>query len=156
MLSRRALAWRVGVFGVLFALTALGSVALTDPWWPIGPQKQYATGIDVNGTIHSTYAVAKNENGKKVRIPWGIHGVGIGRAEIEGQLQRFIDHPALLQALAIGHARSMPGDSPYTTIFLMQTQTKLKNAVDQKTVTVVLATWHVHDPEHPQNAEQRQ
>lgn len=150
LLSRTALWWRLGVFGVLFALTALGSVALTDPWWPIGPQKQYATGIDVNGTIHSTYATAKTEDGTKVTVPWGIHGVGIGRAEIEGQLQRFIDNPSLLQTLAVGHSRNMPGDSPYTTIYLMQTQTQLKNAVDQKTVTVELAKWTVKNPEHPQ------
>lgn len=150
LLSRPALWWRISVFGVLFALTALGSVALTDPWWPIGPQKQYATGIDVNGTIHSTYAVAKNEDGAKVTVPWGIHGVGIGRAEIEGQLQRFINHPSLLQAIAVGHSRNMPGDSPYKIVYLMQTQTKLKNAVDQKTITVKLAQWTVKNPEHPQ------
>lgn len=154
LLSRAAFCRRVGIFGLVFALTALGSIALTDPWWPIGPQKQYATGIDVNGTIHSTYAVARNAAGHTVTVPWGISGIGIGRAEIEGQLQRFIDHPALLQALAVGHARNMPHDSPYTSISLMQQRTKLKDAVDQKTTVVRLARWHVRDPGHPARAGQ--
>ncbi|WGW13835.1 hypothetical protein LWF01_08855 [Saxibacter everestensis] len=147
-LSRSGLVWRLISFGLLFALTVLGTAVLHDPWWPIGPQKQYATGANLNGMIRSAYAVATLDDGRQVRVPFGVNGIGIGRAEIEGQLQRFIDDPSLLQALAVAHARKMPDEPDYVQVTLMQKHTPLINGVEQAPQDVTLAEWTVIDPEN--------
>jgi hypothetical protein len=125
----------------------LGTLVGQDPWWPFAPMSQYAFSVDLDGEIRSTFVEADTVDGTTVRVPFGVNGIGLGRAEIEEQLDRVVADPSLLQAVAVAHARRLPGEPRYADLRLVQRVSQLDDGVEVSRRDVVLATWHVPDPE---------
>ncbi len=147
-LSRTAIGWRVGVTALVVGLAVNGSVRGNDVQWPFAPMSQFAFGVNLDGDIRSTYVEAETTDGEIERVPLTVGGVGLGRAEVEGQLPRFVADPSLLQAIAVAAARRHPDRPRYTRLWLRQEVSDLRAGTVVSTSTLELATWTVRDPEH--------
>ncbi|MBC7639856.1 MAG: hypothetical protein H7231_08765 [Rhodoferax sp.] len=145
-LSRPGLAWRVAVTLAVVGLAVNGSVRGNDVQWPFAPMSQFACGVDLDGQIRSTYIEADTTAGTTVRVPLTAGGVGLGRAEVEGQLPRLVADPALLQSIAVAAARRHPGWPRYTKLRLRQEVSDLRGGEVVSTRTERLADWTVVDP----------
>ena len=139
--------WRVWVSVFVLVGATLGTLVGQDPWWPFAPMSQYAFSVDLDGQIRSTYAEADTVAGTTVRVPFGVDGIGLGRAELEEQLDRVVADPSLLQAIAVAHARRLPGQPAYVQVRLMQRVSQLSDGVEVSRADEVLATWRVRNPE---------
>lgn len=136
---------RLTVGAVVLLGIVLGTVVGTDRWWPFAPMNQYAFSVPNDGDINSRYLEARTTEGTVVRVPLGRR-LGLERAEIEGQLGRFVSDPALLQAVAVLHHRRFPDQPAYVELFLRNQLTRLPS----RTVSVTtLSTWAVIDPHDP-------
>ncbi len=141
------LAWRVGATALVVGLAVNGSVRGNDVQWPFAPMSQFAFGVDLDADIRSTYIEAETTAGTVVRVPLTVGGVGLGRAEVEGQLPRFVADPSMLQAIAVAAARRHPDQPRYTRLWLRQEVSDLDDGTVVSTSTVQLATWTVRDPQ---------
>lgn len=146
-LTRTAVAWRAAATLLLVALAAHGSIRGDDGHWPFAPMSQFAFGVNLDGQIRSTYIEADTTAGTTVRVPLSVSGVGLGRAEVEGQLPRFVKDPSLLQAIAVAAARRHPDWPRYTRLRLRQEVSQLDDGVVVSTSEEQLADWVVVDPQ---------
>lgn len=143
---------RLVAMGALVVALGLGTVIGNDRWWPIGPMVMFAFGVDPNSQVHSLGVEADTVAGKRVVVPLGAGGIGLERAEIEGQQTAIEAEPKRLQAVAVAASRSLPDDPRYRTVYLVDTVQQLKDgAADGAPVRKVLATWQVVDPDHPRD-----
>ncbi|QDB78384.1 hypothetical protein FE251_02580 [Georgenia wutianyii] len=119
-LSAAGLAARmVGTVAALGVL-AYGQVADTNDLFPLGTLSQFATARDLDGTVRSTYLLADTAGEQGRRIAMNEQTIGVARAEVEGQLQRIIDRPELMQSLVDAYAALQPGREPIETLYLMR------------------------------------
>src|SRR5918996_5203596 len=109
-LSARSVVWRLIVVVVCLVVLAGAQLTDTDDYFPLSRLSQYAFAPGADGVVKSTYIQAVNTDGQQVRVPLNAKGVGVGRAEVEGQLRRIIDDPSLLQAIANGWAGLQPDE----------------------------------------------
>lgn len=143
---------RLVAMGALVVALGLGTAIGNDRWWPIGPMVMFAFGVDPNSQVHSLGVEADTVAGKRVVVPLGAGGIGLERAEIEGQQTAIVAEPKRLQAVAVAASRSLPDDPRYRTVYLVDTVQQLKDgAADGAPVRKVLATWQVVDPAHPRD-----
>lgn len=147
MLSRGALAWRAAAALAVVLLAAHGSIRGDDGQWPFAPMSQFAFGVNLDAQIRSTYILADTTAGTTVRVPLSVSGVGLGRAEVEGQLPRFVKDPSLLQSIAVAAGRRHPDWPRYTRLRLRQEVNQLDNGVVVSTRDEQLAEWVVVDPQ---------
>ncbi len=138
--------WRAGFTVALVALAVNGSVRGNDTAWPFAPMSQFAFGVNLDGQIRSTYIEADTTAGTTVRVPLSVGGIGLGRAEVEGQLPRFVKDPSLLQSIAVAAARRHPQWPRYTQLRLRQEVSELADGIVVSTHTEQLADWTVVDP----------
>ena len=144
-LSRRGRAWRVGVALAGIAALTHGTVADSDDYFPFGSMAQYASAHDLNGQVRSVYMLADTESGRR-RVPVALHatGTGIGRAEVEGQLGRFLADPSLMQVIADAYRALHPDRDQYTTLYLMRDTYQLRDGYQTgQPATEQLAEWDV-------------
>lgn len=136
-------AWRLAataaVVLTLFWTTAYG----TDDDFPLGPMVQYAFRTDPNGFIDSHYVEADTTDGRRITVPLSNRGVGMKRAQIEGQLFTFITNPSTLQQLAQAQERLHPDEPHYTRIYLMRDRLTLRDGRGAERTVEVLAQWTV-------------
>lgn len=144
------LAWRAVVSVVVLAAVLQGTWHGRDEFWPFAPMSQFAFPVSNNGAvIRSTFVDADTVDGALVQVPLSARGVGLPRAEIEGQLPRFVREPSMLQAIAVAHARLHPHKARYAEVRLRETVTSLRGGVPTGVSTDTLATWTVRDPADP-------
>jgi hypothetical protein len=124
-LTRRQLAWRFAAAAVGVVLVAHGSIWGDDQQWPFAPMSQFAFAVSPEGDIKSNYVEADTTAGTTVRVPLDAAGVGLGRAEVEGQLGRFVTDPALLGSIAEAAANLHPEWPHYVRLRLLQQVTLL-------------------------------
>ncbi len=146
-LSRTGLALRLVAGALVLGGVTAGTFVGTDRWWPFAPMNQYAFTVPTHGRIESRYLMAQTVDGQVVRVPLG-RPLGLERAELEGQLGRFVGEPSMLQAIAVLYHRRHPDAPPYTRIWLRDDVTRLPA---RTMTTTTLATWTVVDPEHPKD-----
>lgn len=143
-LPRKSVAWRLGLTAAALVGLALGQLHDTNDYFPLGSMSQYATARDRDGTVRSTYMLADNADGEQVRVPLNPTGVGIGRAEIEGQIGRIVDDPSLLQAIANAWAALHPLQPRYEVLYVMRdTYHLVDGAPSGERETVELTRWEV-------------
>jgi hypothetical protein len=132
-----------GVVAAL-AILAAGQFLDTNDPFPLGSLSQYASARDMDGTIQSVYLTADTDEARDVRIPLNQSVVGVGRAEIEGQLRRILAQPSLLQSLADAHAELKPDQPALRELRLMRSEQQLSDGyvVGEPTVEE-LARWTV-------------
>ena len=142
-----AVLWRLAVTAAVVTTVCLGTWVGNDDWWPFAPMSQYAFSVQNNGIINSLTMDALTVDGEVVRVPLSKEKIGIERAEIEGQAPRIIEHPELLQDIAVLHSRLLPHEPAYRVIYLRNTSTQIGTGA----ATIhTLATWQVRDPLRPQ------
>lgn len=143
-LSRSSLWWRLAATAAALAVLALGQLRDTNDYFPLGSLSQYATPRDMNGTVSSVYMLADTVNGGQVRVPLNPRGVGVGRADIEAQLNRIIDDPSLLQAIADAWSQLHPDADQYAMLYLMRDIYQLADGIQQGgPETHELTAWEV-------------
>lgn len=143
---------RVVATVLLVVAVTLGAGWGTDRWWPSGPMTMFAFQVDPNGRVHSLGVEADTVAGQRVVVPLGAGGIGLERAEIEGQAQRLTREPKRLQGIAVAAARSLPDAPRYRTVYLVDTVHQLKDGERVGTpVRTVLATWVVVEPADPKD-----
>lgn len=132
---------RVAALLAVCGLVGYGTLAGNDDQWPFAPMSQFAFRVGPDDSIRSTYLVAWQPDGRQVRVPLSTNGVGIGRAEIEGQLPDFERDPALLGSVAVAAHRQHPDWPAYVRLELRQQVTPLHRGRLGRPHDVVLATW---------------
>jgi hypothetical protein len=127
------------------AALAHGTLADSDDYFPFGSMAQYASAHDLDGQVRSVYMLADTEAGlRRVPVPLHATGTGIGRAEVEGQLGRFLDHPSLMQTIADAYRALHPDRDQYTTLYLMRDTYQLRDGHPAgQPATEQLAEWDV-------------
>ena len=141
-----AVLWRLAVTAAVVTTVCLGTWVGNDGWWPFAPMSQYAFTVKNDGVINSLTMDALTVDGEVVRVPLSKEKIGIERAEIEGQAPRIIEHPELLQDIAVLHSRLLPHEPAYRIIYLRNTSTKIGTGA---ATIYTLATWEVRDPLRP-------
>ncbi|HEU4541103.1 MAG TPA: hypothetical protein VFR23_08240 [Jiangellaceae bacterium] len=143
-LSATSVAWRLIVVVVCLVVLIFAQLTDTDDFFPLSRLSQYAYAPGHDGIVKSTYILADTTEGEQVRVPLNSEGVGIGRAEVEGQLSRIIDDPSLLQAIANAWAELHPDQPQYEALYLMRDFYELADGKPSgNRETVELAYWEV-------------
>lgn len=135
--GRRA---RVAITLVLAALTLAGTLVGQDDDFPFGPFRMYSTRDDPDGTVVSTRVEARDATGRLRTVD--ERSTGLRRAEVEGQVRRFVADPALLGALARAHRRLRPDEPPFTEVRVVERVYELRDSrpTGQESERVVV-TW---------------
>jgi hypothetical protein len=142
-LSRAQLAWRVVAAAVVVGFVAHGSLLGDDRQWPFAPMSQFAFAVSPEGDVRSNYIEADTTAGTTVRVPLDADGVGLGRAEVEGQLGRFVTDPALLGSIARAAAALHPSWPHYVRLRLLQQVTLLDDGKVTSSFVKQLAAYDV-------------
>ena len=121
--GRRA---RVAVTLVLAALTVAGTLVGQDDDFPFGPFRMYSTRDDPDGTVVSTRVEARDARGRLRTVD--ERSTGLRRAEVEGQVRRFVADPELLGALSRAHDRLRPDEPPFTEVRVVERVYELRDS----------------------------
>jgi hypothetical protein len=140
---RGARARRLVATGLLAAALLYGSAYGEDDLWPLGPMVQFAFRTDPDGEISSTFIDADTTLGGRTRVDLSPRGVGIGRAEVEGQLTKIVADPSWLRDIATAQRRLHPDQPQFTRLYLRQQVTDLHHGRKVGESTRTLATWTV-------------
>lgn len=116
-LSPTGLRVRVAGTALISALLILGTLFGQDDAFPFGPFRMYSTTDQLNAPVRDTRVEATDTTGRIFLLT--ERNTGFRRAEVEGQLTRFQQEPALLQHLAAAHARRNPGAPAITHISIV-------------------------------------
>lgn len=90
------------------ALVLTGTLVGQDDDFPFGPFRMYATRDDPDGVVRSARVEALDSTGRLRTVDEG--STGLKRAEVEGQVGRFVADPQLLGLLSDAHDRRRPGE----------------------------------------------
>ena len=143
-LSATSKVWRLVVTAAALTALTLGQIHDTNDYFPFGSLSQYATASNPNGKVRSLYMLADTTDGDQVRVPLHSRGVGVGRAEIEYQLDRILDDPSLLQGIADAQQALHPDRPQYTKLYVMRDIYQLVDGAQQgERETEELTTWEV-------------
>lgn len=88
-----------------------------DDFFPFAPFKMYSHAHDPDGWANSTSLLLTDADGRTFAI--GDNDTGFRRAELEGQLSRFREDPALLALVAEAYEDAHP-DSPEIVVAEVQ------------------------------------
>lgn len=126
MLSRAGRRTRVGLTVAVAALTVAGTLVGQDDDFPFGPFRMYSTRDDPDGTVVSTRVEARDAAGR-LRVV-DERSTGLRRAEVEGQVRRFVADPELLGALSRAHDRLRPDEPPFTEVRVVEQVYELRDS----------------------------
>jgi hypothetical protein len=99
---------------VVVALTMAGTVWGLDDDFPFGPFRMYASARDLDQAVNDTWPWAIDAEGREIRLTQAR--TGIRRAEIEGQLGVFQDHPERMAVIAEAYEQRHPDAPPVVAI----------------------------------------
>jgi hypothetical protein len=111
---------------VLVVLTLAGTFVGQDDDFPLGPFRMYSTRDAPDGTVVSTRVEAVDARGE-LRVV-DERSTGLRRAEVEGQVGRFVEDPDLLGLLAQAHARLRPGEPRFTQVRVVERVYELRDS----------------------------
>jgi hypothetical protein len=142
-LGRVGLAWRMAALAIGFVLVVHGTVLGNDVQWPFAPMSQFAFRVGRDDSIRSLYLAARTVRGQDIVVPISPPSLGIGRAEVEGQLPAIQRDPQLLKDLIIPYPRLHPGAPALEQVWLRQRVTVLKNGRADGEYIQTLVGWPV-------------
>ena len=142
-LSPRGRAWRLAAVALVLGALGYGTVWGTDDHFPFGPLTQYAFAADPDGTVPDLYIEAETSAGTRVKVKLSPDGVGIVRAEVEGQLDDIRRDPSLLQAIADAHHRLHPSEPRFLVLHLRIRHVRLRDGVAVGEETEHVVDWTV-------------
>lgn len=126
MLSQAGRRARTGLTLAVAALVLAGTFVGQDDDFPFGPFRMYSTRDDPDGTVISTRVEAVDTGGT-LRVV-DERSTGLKRAEVEGQVRRFVADPALLGALSRAHDRLRPDELPYAEVRVVELAYELEDS----------------------------
>lgn len=131
---------RLGVTGLVLGLLVAGTVVGSDDHFPFGPFSMYSSAHDPNAGVVSNTVEAVLDDGRVVAVSDG--DTGMRRAEVEGQLPRFIEDPQVLEQLAVAHERRSPDAPRYAAVRVVRRSYQLRDGRPVGAVTEeVVAEW---------------
>ena len=98
--------WRTAIAAAVGALLLLGTFRGDDDDFPFGPFRMFSTRNNPDGIVRAARVEAVDTSGRRLVVPDAA--TGLRRAEIEGQIPRFIQNPSLLGEVARAHGRRRP------------------------------------------------
>jgi hypothetical protein len=141
MLSRGGKARRTAATIVVSLALLAGTFWGDDRHFPFGPFRMYSIANRLDGRIRSAVVEVQTDGASawvQARTPGDL---GMKRAEIEGQVDRFVAEPALLRHLATAYER-LNEEATVVAIRLRQETTMLRDGRPSGTVSIeTLATW---------------
>lgn len=144
ILTSSSKTWRLIATALVFGVLTAGQIVNTNDWFPLGTLSQYSYGRPMNTPTRSIGILAVTQDGQEVKVPLNTTGVGIGRAEIEGQTQRIIDDPSILEALARSWHGLHPDQPQYQELKMIRTTRYVEDGIPTGALeTELLATWTV-------------
>jgi len=117
---------RVALTLLLVALTLAGTLVGQDDDFPFGPFRMYSTRDDPDGTVVSTRVEAVDRAGRVRTVDESA--TGLRRAEVEGQVGRFREHPELLGALSRAHDRLRPDEPAFVEVRVVERVYELRDS----------------------------
>jgi hypothetical protein len=111
---------------VLVVLTLAGTFVGQDDDFPFGPFRMYSTRDAPDGTVVSTRVEAVDTRGRVQVVDQ--RSTGLRRAEVEGQVGRFVQDPDLLGLLAQAHARLRPDEPPFAEVRVVERVYELRDS----------------------------
>ncbi len=117
---------RTAVTLVLAALVLAGTVVGQDDDFPFGPFRMYSTRDDPDGRVVSARVEVVDSTGRVRTVD--ERSTGLKRAEVEGQVGRFRDDPALLGALAEAAQRLQPDEPPLVEVRVVEQEQLLADS----------------------------
>ena len=126
MLSATGRRLRAGTTLVVAALVLAGTLVGQDDDFPFGPFRMYSTRDDPDGQVVSTRIEAVDTGGT-LRVV-DERSTGLKRAEVEGQVARFVADPALLGALSRAHDRLRPQEPAFAEVRVVEQAYRLKDS----------------------------
>lgn len=143
-LRTTSILWRLVAAGVGLIVLSVGQVVNTNDWFPLGSLSQYSYGRPLDTPTKAIRITATTTQGTEVRVPLNPKGVGIGRAELEGQLDRIIENPHMLEGIARAWHGLHPKDPQYTKLVVERTISYVENGKPTgKTDVEFLTSWDV-------------
>ena len=126
MLTRAGRRTRVTVTVAVAALTLAGTLVGQDDEFPFGPFRMYSTRDDPDGTVVSTRVEARDAAGRLRTVD--ERSTGLRRAEVEGQVRRFVADPELLGALSRAHDRLRPDEPAFAEVRVVERVYELRDS----------------------------
>jgi hypothetical protein len=141
MLTRGGKARRAAATIVVSAALLAGTFWGNDRHFPFGPFRMYSVANRPDGRIRSAVVEVRTTHASawlQARTPGDL---GMKRAEIEGQVDRFVAEPGLLRHLATAYERLNEGTT-VVAVRLRQETTQLRDGRPSGTVSIeTLASW---------------
>ena len=141
MLTRGGKVRRAAASIVVFIALLAGTFWGNDRHFPFGPFRMYSIANRLDGRIRSAVVEVRTEGSSawvQARAPGDL---GLKRAEIEGQVDRFVAEPALLRHLATAYER-LNEEATVVAVRLRQETTLLRDGRPSGTVSIeTLAMW---------------
>lgn len=140
MLSVTGRRVRTAVTVVVALLVLAGTLVGQDDDFPFGPFRMYSTRDDPDGTVVSTRVEARDATGRLRTVDES--STGLKRAEVEGQVRRFVADPSLLGALARAQRRLQPDEPAFTELRVVELRYRLRDSRPTgEQVQTVVARW---------------
>ena len=136
-----SVAWRLGVLAVIGVGAVASSVWGNDVDWPFAPMAQFAFRVGADDSIRSTFLQGRTADGTVYIVPMTSPTVGVGRAEVEGQIPAMQRDPRLLGELATAYHRLHPDRAPLLQLWLRQQVTLLHEGRSAGRRVDDLAAW---------------
>lgn len=143
-LAGRSKAWRLALVVAVLSVLVSSQFLRSNDFFPFGSLSQYARGTNPDGAVRATKITALAADGSELRVPLGARGVGIERAEIEGQLDRIIADPSLLEGVARAYSGLHPDREPFAHLTVVRVSSMLEDGKPTGEETEeVLTEWTV-------------
>lgn len=142
MLSGRGRSIRSWGAATIAVLLLLGTFLGQDDHFPFGPFRMYSTRNSLDGRVNASRLELRFAGGDAILIGISPGSVGLRRAEVEGQQDRFEARPQLLSHLAETYERLHPEEPRIVAVRLFDVVVKLEDGRPiGLPVEQTLATW---------------
>src|SRR5262245_33638238 len=132
---------RVAATAAIVVGTLYGTVWGSDQDFPIGPFRMYTDAAGLNTPTPDTRVHARNTAGEDFILTQGL--IGVRRAEIEGQLDRFRADPSRLRYLAEIYEHRYPQRPRIVSVRIVVDWIELKDGEPTGDVsTERIVSWH--------------
>ena len=141
MLTHRGRLVRLAVTLIVAAIVLYGTVLGQDDLFPFGPFRMYATADRLDSPVADTRFELVDTTGAVIELTQ--YNTGIRRAEIEGQIGRFKQDPALLRVIDAAYVAENPQAPAAVTVRIIIRWDYLKHGVPTGRYSdQTVATWN--------------
>jgi hypothetical protein len=140
-LPARARLARVVATVAVLAATLVGTLVGTDDSFPFGPFRMYSTSTNPDRWVVVFRLEARTKDGVWHRAGLNPSSIGVNRAEVEGQINDYREHPERLRNFVLAHTELRPDLPRWTGARLIEQRLLLRNRRYIGTTEQVTAQW---------------